>query len=447
MMRILTHAGFCAGLRAEAGLAICMLLAGAPAAAQEAVELRLTAGESVVLDYPEEFKQISTTDEKVVDASPISTKEILLNAKGVGTSTVVVWSGTQRMFYRVTVALNTAPLERMLRETFPGETLDVRTSGESVSLNGTVSNKDIAERAVALAAVTAKTVVNNLHLAPEKVARQVLLHVKIAQVDRSRAFAYGINFQSGGALNFLGSLTTAGLNGANIGGGTAAQSSSIAPQFGTFTNLNLGVQMKALEDLNILQVLSEPTLVTTDGKEGSFLVGGEVPVPVVQGGNSAGAVTTQYREFGVRLRYTPQVTANDTIKLALFQELSSLDYANGTTISNFLVPAMSTRRTETNVEMREGETFVLSGLLSQNERETMARIPGISSIPILGKLFKNKQERKDTTELVMMVTPEFTTALGRNEAVPDPVFPNTFLRRLTPEDVQAGKVSEERKTK
>jgi pilus assembly protein CpaC len=283
----------------------------------------------------------------------------------------------------------------------------------------------VAERAAALAAVTAKTVVNNLAIAPEKPAQQILLHVKFAQLDRTRAQSYGINFQSSGAFNFLGALQTA---------------AATAPQLaGTFRNLDLSMQLKALQERQIVQVLAEPTLVTRDGQEGSFLVGGEIPVPVLQGGANTNAITILYREYGIRLRYTPVTTPHRTIRLALVQEVSSLDYANGATIANFLIPGLQTRRAETNVELAEGETFAVAGLLDQRDREIFARIPGISSLPIIGNLFKNKQSLKQNTELIMLVTPEITMPLAPTEAQPEIVFPNEFLKRLTPEDVRAGR--------
>jgi pilus assembly protein CpaC len=401
---------------------------------QSAEELRLTVGKSVVIDYPEDIRQISTTDPSILDASPVTTREILLNAKGIGAATMVVWSSTnQRMFYNVTVELNTEGLKRILRDTFPNETIEVRTSGESISLNGVVATKEVADRAAALAGVTAKTVVNNLSLPTDRVSRQVLLHVKFAQLDRLKAEQFGINFQSTGAFNFLGSLTTGAVNGANLAGLAGA---SGANAFGRLTTVDLGVAVKALQTKNILQVLAEPTLVTSDGKEGEFLVGGEVPVPVLQGGNNSQGVTIQYREFGIKLRYTPQLTANNTIKLALFQEVSALDYANATTLNNFVIPALSSRKTTTNVELAEGETFVVAGLLDNRETDILNQIPGISSIPIIGNLFKNTSKERRSTELIMLVTPEITTPLGLGDPKPEIVFPNEFLKRLTLEDVQ-----------
>jgi pilus assembly protein CpaC len=404
-------------------LAAAAFCAPGTAVAQSAEELRLTAGKSIVIDYPEDIRQISTTDPLIVDATAITTREILLNAKGLGSATMVVWSASnQRMFYNVTVDLNTESLKRILRDTFPNERIEVRNSGDSISLNGVVSSKEVAERAAALAGVVAKVVVNNLTLTAEKVSQQVLLHVKFIELDRKKAQEYGINFQSTGAFNFLGSLQTAAISGPNLAG--------------AFQNVSLSIAAKALQNRNILQILAEPTLVTTDGKEGNFLVGGETPVPVIQGGNNTNSVTIMYREFGVRLRYTPQITMNKTIKLNLFQEVSALDYTNATTLAGFIIPAISTRRAETSIELGEGETYAIAGLLDNRETEAFASIPGISSIPILGNLFKNKVENKQNTELIVLVTPEITMPLGPNDPKPEIVFPNDFLKRITQEDVE-----------
>jgi pilus assembly protein CpaC len=408
-----------------------------PAAAQAAEELRLTMGKSVVIDYPEDIRQISTTDPAILDASPITTREILVNAKGLGSATMVVWSNNnRRMFYSVIVDLNTDSLKRMLRETFPNETIDVRSSGDSISLNGTVTSKEVAERASALSSVVAKTVVNNLLLPPERIGQQILLHVKFIELDRQKAQQYGINFQSYGAGNVFGTLAISALNGPTVGGVTAA--GSLSTLFANFPQLNIGAQIKLLQTINVLQVLAEPTLIAADGKEGSFLVGGEVPVPVIQGGNNTNAVTIVYREFGVRLRYTPTVTANRTIKLGLLQEVSSLDYTNATTLQGFTIPALSTRRADTSIELGEGETFAIAGLLDNREREVLGKIPGISAIPIIGNLFKNKDENKNSTELIVLVTPEITMPLTRNDPKPEVVFPNQFLKPLTPEAVEKG---------
>jgi pilus assembly protein CpaC len=409
--------------------------------AQTAEELRLTVGKSVVIDYPTDIGQISTSSPDVVDASPVTTRQILMNAKGVGVSTVVIWSKTnQQTFYNVTVEMNLDPLRRLLQDSFPNEKIDVRSARDSISLNGTVSSKEVADRAAALASGFGKTVVNNLQLPAPGIDKQILLRVKFAELDRQVAAQYGVNIISTGATNTIGRTTTQQFSPASpqtIGGGQNTFSITDALNIFAFRpDLNLAAFIKALQQENVLQILAEPNLVTSNGKEATFLVGGEFPVPVLQGAANAGAVTIMFREFGIRLLFTPQLTANNTIKLALRQEVSSLDISNGVTLSGFFVPGLSTRRAETNVELANGQSFVVAGLIDQRESEQFSKIPIIGEIPILGALFKSKSETKNNTELIMLITPEITTPLGPNDPKPALTFPKEFLKRLNQGDLQ-----------
>jgi pilus assembly protein CpaC len=176
--------------------------------------------------------------------------------------------------------------------------------------------------------------------------------------------------------------------------------------------------------------LEEPNLVTTNGKEASFLVGGEFPIPVLQGGANSGAVTIQFREFGIRLTFNPLVTENNTIRLYVKPEVSSLDFAHAVSFNGFTIPALATKRMETNIELGEGQSFVIGGLIDNQLTETVAKVPGLANLPVLGNLFRSKQVDRNNTELIVMVTPEMTMPLQPNEAKPGPVMPRDFL--LTP---------------
>ena len=425
--------------------------------AQGAEDLRITVGKSIVIDYPADIRQISTSNPEIVDANPVTTREILLNAKGLGSATMVVWSkNDQRMFYNVTVELNLDPLRRILQDTYPNEKIELHSSRDSITLNGTVSSKDVADRAAALSATFAKTVVNNLQIALGPVEKQILLRVKFAELDRSTAAQYGVNLLSTGALNTVGTVSTGQFSSATVtptsvltaNGVQAAGTVSVSDALNFFAfrpDLNVAGFIKALQQQNILQILAESNLVTTNGKEANFLVGGEFPVPVLQGGANSGAVTIQFREFGIRLLFTPVMTGNKTIKLALRQEVSTLDFANAVTLQGFLIPALSTRRAETNVELGEGQTFVVAGLMDNRETEALSKIPVISNIPVIGSLFKSKIENKNNTELVMLVTPEVTEPLGPNDPKPTPYFPKDFLKRIEPQDIQPAKSPAKRK--
>jgi len=401
-------------------------------------DIRLTVGKSIVIDYPADIARISTSNPDIVDASPVTAREILLHGKAFGTVTVVVWSKAgQRNFYNVTVEQNLEPLRRLLKETFPNEDIHVQSSRESLSLTGKVTSKDVAERAAALATPFAKQIVNNLTLIAAGAEKQILLRVKFAELDRSYSQQFGINLISTGATNTIGRVTTGqfpapGISNLSntIPGTPTSANFTISDALNIFAfrpDLNLGVLIKALESKNILQILAEPNLITTNGKEASFLVGGEFPIPVLQGGANSGAVTIQFREFGVRLNFNPSITDNNTIRMYVKPEVSSLDIAHGVSFNGFTVPALSTRRMETNIELGEGQSFVIAGLIDNRLTETVNKIPGLGSLPILGNLFKTKEVDRNNTELVVLVTPEITMPLQPGEAKPSPVMPHEFM--------------------
>jgi pilus assembly protein CpaC len=442
--------------------------------AQTAEELRLTLGKSVVIDYPTDVRQISTTNPDILDYTAISTREILLNAKGLGNSTLIVWSKTgQRTFYNVNVELNLDSVRQLIKDSFPNEPIVVHSSRDTVTLTGNVSNKDVSDRAAALAAGATKTVVNNLVVKDAPVDKQILLRVKFAELDREKERQFGVNLLAAPGNNPIMSTTgqfsppsftsTLTIPSTAAGGATTSNSGSSAGpgattsgstalttlgNSGTFAvsqvlnlfamdpHLNLGAFIKALQNENILQILAEPNLVASNGKEASFTVGGEFPVPILQGGANSGAVTVQFREFGIRLFFTPNVTPNNTIKLLLRQEVSTLDVANAVVLNGFTIPGLSTRKAETSVELGDGQSFIVAGLVNNQESSALSKIPMISSIPILGNLFKTKDDKVQRQELIMMVTPEITMPLGPNDPKPEPYFPKDFLKRLDPKDVQ-----------
>ncbi len=420
-----------------AAAASCVFAQGGPE------EIRLTIGKSIVIDYPADIARISTSNPDIVDASPVTGREVLVHGKSFGTVTLVVWSKAgQRNFYNITVEQNLEPLRKLLKETFPTEDIHVQSSRDSLSLTGRVGNKDVADRATALATPFAKTVVNNLQLTEAPVEKQILLRIKFAELDRSAASQFAVNLISSGATNTIGSISTGtpappALQA--IGGGSPA-TFTIANALNIFAfrpDLNFGTLIQALEQKNLLQTLDEPTLVTSDGKEASFLVGGEFPIPVLQGGANSGAVTIQFREFGVRLTFTPNITAHNNIRLHVKPEVSALDYTNALSFNGFTIPALSSRKMETNIVLGEGQSFVIAGLIDNQITETISKIPGLSSLPILGNLFKSRTANKTNTELVVLVTPEITMPLQAGEGKPSPAMPRPFLVPVTPGSSEA----------
>ena len=425
-------------------LPVWVLLAAAFAAARmdAAVpafeELNLTLGTGIVIDSPETITRVSTSAPEVVDAVTASSREVLFHAKGLGKATLVVWSKSgQRKTYNVTVEPNLEPMRRLLRETFPDEEIDIRATHDSMALVGRVSNQGVADRALALVTASAKGAVSNLQIAPASMENQVLLRVRFAELNRSAVSEFGVNLLSTGALNTIGRATTGQFPAPSLGSVTGSIPASAAGTTTAFSfsdllnifafrpDLNLGAVISDLQTRGLVQILAEPNLVATSGKEASFLAGGEFPVPVAQGGAAAGAITIQYREFGIRLSFTPLVTAHHTIKLHVKPEVSSLDWADGVTVSGFRVPALTTRRVETDIELGEGQSFVIAGLIDDRVTENLSQVPGLAHIPLLGALFKSRSETKSKTELIVIVTPE--TAQPATGQTSQPVMPKPFL--------------------
>ncbi len=413
-----------------------------PLAAQSmnVVDLSMTIGKSLVIDYPVEIGRISTSSPEVVDAVPATPKEFLLHGKGHGAATVVVWAKSgARTMYNITVEHNVDPIRKLLSETFPSEDIRIQSGRDSITLVGNVSSKDVADRAVAIATPLAKTVVTNLHVAPSPVDQQIILKVKFAELNRSASMQFGVNLFSAGATGTVGGITTnqfqapltQTVRGTNSTIPDQVQIFNITDALNIFAfrpDLNLGAVIRALQAQDILQILAEPNLTTVNGKEASFLAGGEFPVPILQGGGNAGAVTVQFREYGIRLNFNPQITANGTIKMYVKPEVSTIDLSNAVSLSGFTIPALATRRMETNVELKEGQSFMIAGLMDDRATEQMSRIPGLSNIPILGQLFKSRLERKSKTELVVIVTPEIVKPYNPDEKLPIPEFPREWLQ-------------------
>lgn len=436
-MKLLFTLLFCAG---------ALSLAALGAAEPSTEDLHVAVGRSLVIDYPDDIARVSTSNPEIVDAVAVTTRELLVHAKGQGSATLVVWSRHgHRGFYSVTVEQDVEPLRRLLKQTFPDEPIRVQVARDTVSLTGQVSSQAVADRAAALAVPLAKAVISNLQVAPVPIDKQILLRVRFAELNRNATQSIGVNIISTGAANTPGVITTGqfsppvpselkGTIGGSLQGSTSSFTvSDVLNIFAFRPDLNLGAFVKALQGQGVLQILAEPNLVTTNGKEASFLVGGEFPVPVLQGGANAGAVTIQFREFGIRLTFTPTLTQNKTIKMHVKPEVSTIDLANAVTLSGFTIPALATRRMETNVELGEGQSFVIAGLLDDRANETLSRIPGLASLPIFGALFKSRAESKSKTELLVMVTPEIVQPLLATDRKPMPEMPMKFLAPLKPE--------------
>jgi len=367
--------------------------------------IHLTVGHSAVLNSAVPLRRVYIGNPAVLSSYCSGTAEIVLTAKTAGVSSMVLWdeAGSHRL-YTVSADLDPDALRGSFDAAFPGSSIHVDTGEGKIFLTGSVASDAASDAALKMASLYAKDVVNSLVVVPVH-GKQVQLKLRIVEVDRTRLNQFGINIFSPGIGNTLGSASTQQYGSTATGSGSSLTVSDPLNIFLYNSKLNVGVTVQDLEQKQILQVLAEPTLTTLSGLPASFLSGGEFPFPVVQGGTgNSTAISIQFRPFGVKVDFTPTVNADGTIRIKLSPEVSTLDYSNAVNISGFTIPALSTRRAETQVEIQNGQSFIVSGLLDHRTTEIMSKVPGIASVPILGELFHSKNFNHSVVELVIIVT-------------------------------------------
>jgi pilus assembly protein CpaC len=428
--------------------AVAAALGAAPLGAQNqttqqpaaATRLPLTTGRSTVLTTDFDVVRIAITNPAIADAVVVSPREVLVDGKGPGTVSLIIWGATTRVQYDVVVDLPVSQLQEQLRALFPGENIIVTENDEATTLSGNVSSNEIMLKAGEIAAKNTKggNIINLLQVPGGLGSQQVLLQVRFAEVNRNALMEAGINLFTGpqGYKDWIGRVTTGQFaapsfsGGVGPGGGGELTFADFLNLFLFNTKYNIGGVVQALQTKGLLQSLAEPNLIAYNGKEASFLAGGEVPVPVVQGGNS-NAVTIVYREYGIRLNFTPTI-AGDFIRLHVRPEVSSLDFANGVTLGGFRIPALQTRRAETEVELRDGQSFAIAGLLNNVSQNDKQQIPIIGSLPIIGNLFKSKAFSQNRTELMVLITPRLVRPLDPDEVPQLPTMNEQFLQDAPP---------------
>ena len=399
---------------------------------QGSAPLRVMVGKSLLINTSERLKRISVTDPAVADALVVTPTQVLVHGRSPGEVSLLIWDELERsrsFDLRVDVDV-TAAAEEMHR-IFPDEVITVSPSRNAMVLNGHVSSEDVAKRAGLIGEAYTKNVVNVLTFGPTG-AQEVLLQVKFAEVDRSAVSQLGINLFSNGAGNVIGNITTgqfgsvSGLGTiSSAGTGPNATVSDLLNLFLYSPEVNLGVTLKALESKNLLQILAEPNLIAVNGKEASFQAGGEFPFPVVQPSNGTNAVSVAFKPFGVQLKFTPVITPSGLIHLHVAPEVSTLDFSNSITISGLTIPAISTRKAETEFELQDGQSFVIAGLMDNRVTSLLNKVPGFGDLPILGKLFRSRSYQKNNSELVVLVTARRISATAG--LAPLPKYPQTFL--------------------
>ena len=379
------------------------------------------------------MRRVYVSNPAVLDALAATPHQLVVTAKAPGTSSLVVWDeGGVSTLYTVFSDIDIGNLRAALANAFPADQIDVKAVRGKIYLSGVVGSDEAADQAATLAGVYAKDVVSALTINPRHPV-QVRLQVRFAEIDRTKMTQFGFNFLSLGQN--VGVASTQQFTSPSPGQSTGGQPSTftISDLLNLFyfnKDLNLGVIIKDLQSKGILQILAEPSLTTVDGQPAKFLAGGEFPFPVVQGSSGGTtSITIQFKQYGVRLEFTPFVNPDGTVRLKVYPEVSALDFTNAVTISGYTIPAISTRRAETEVELKNGQSFGISGLLDHRITDSLSKIPGISEIPILGQLFRSKNLNHSVTELFVIVTPTIVDPLTGDsvQAPSNPKWPVPFL--------------------
>jgi len=430
----------CANLGLEAQTSTTASLPGGVPVADSTNELAVAVGKTVLIDCARPVSRVAIGLGEIAEATAVSPTEIMVNGKAPGETSLIIWDTRGgRQFFNVTVRPSSAvsndnldSIRRQLSMELPGSGVKVTTENDMVFLRGTVKDLNASARAVQIAKTGGK-VVNLLNVFVPPADPQILLKVRFASVDRSKERQLGINVFSTGLGNTVAQISTGQFSPPsvalpNAGSGATASANNELNLLAFFPGLNVGATIQALEQKGVVELLAEPNVMAVNGKEASFLAGGEYPYPVAQAsaGGSA-AVTISFKEYGIRLNFIPTITPRGTIRLQVAPEVSALDFTNAVEISGFDVPAITTRKMKTEVELSDGQSFVVGGLLDKTENESFQKIPFLGDIPILGKFFQSLQRTKTDTELIVIVTPELVSPIGAGSALPELKYPVPFL--------------------
>jgi pilus assembly protein CpaC len=415
---------------------------GSATAEPSSNDLAVVVGKSVVVNSEQAIERVSVGFGEIAEATAVSPHEVLVNAKAPGSTSMIVWQqGGGKLYFDVNVRpnqflMNTrlGTVRREIAKELPGQDINVSSENDTIFLRGTAKDLLSVQRATSIAATSGK-VLNLMYVDVPAPEAQILLKVRFASLDRTLSSQLGMNLFSTGASNTIGSTSTQQF---------PAPTLPPTPQPGNVTNpfvfsnllniflfrkdINLGATIQALEAKGVLQILAEPDVLAENGKQASFLAGGEVPYPVFQGvAGGAGSVTIQFREFGVRLNFIPTITPNGTVRLQVAPEVSSLDFSNGIVIQGFNVPALSSRKMQTTVDLQDGQSFAIGGLLDKRVTSQMEKVPFIGDLPIIGKMFQSKSVTRTNSELLVIVTPELVRPMPVDAARPEIHFPAPFM--------------------
>ncbi|MEZ5352054.1 MAG: pilus assembly protein N-terminal domain-containing protein [Bryobacteraceae bacterium] len=423
-------------------------------------DLTLILGRGELLQFPGDIQRVAASEPRIADVVVVSPREVMVNAKGLGKCTIVIWEGDALPArFDITVSGDRSDFDNTLRTiqtSLPDSSIHISGNEETLVLTGSARDAAQSKQAESLAAPYTKKVINLLDVPPEPDPRQILLQVKFASVDRVALQELGFNYFSRNDKT-LGSISTQQFQQPRFSPlqfenqqftNTTVNFADLLNLFVFRPDLNIGATVKALQARNLLQILAEPNLITLEGKEANFLAGGEFPFPSIQatttGGATSPVVTVRFKRFGIELTFLPTVSASGAIHLKVAPSVSALDFSNAVTLQGFLIPAISTRTAETEVLLKDGESFAIAGLIDNRVVQTMNKIPWLGDVPIVGNLFRSRSTRKTTDELLVVVTPRFVKPVPAGEEIKLPETLETFLPTV-PEEKAKGKGKEKDK--
>jgi pilus assembly protein CpaC len=385
---------------------------------QRMVRLEITMGKAQVVDLKDPFTRVSVTNPAVADVFVITPRQILVNGKAIGTTSLVVFYPDRTVFFDVLVNTDVGLLKERLKQIAPNDDIQIYPAQDSLVVAGNVSSSTVADAAVELAGIFAPKgkVVNLLGLTDVK-PQQVMLQVQVAEVDRAalrelgfsarllgRALEVGIFPGNPFALPIgsLGNVLETTTTGATITGASTPDFNFIGSNFFISSpGRDYAGLARVLHERNMFRTLAKPNLVTQSGKEAKFISGGEFPYPVSTTNNTIGVT---FKEFGIGLVFTPVVVDGETINLRVLPEVSSLDFSQGLVSGGFRIPVVRKNQTFTTINIKDGESFAIAGLMNNEVRQAVAKIPLLGDIPILGALFRSTRFQAAETELLFLVT-------------------------------------------
>lgn len=405
-----------------------LLVLGLAAVASATVPVEVMVGKGTVITLTAPAERVSIADPSVAELMVVSPTELLLNGKRVGTTSLIAWDTRgKRTFFDLTVFGDLDTLRRQISELAPDSKVVVETAGDSIFLKGEVRRDDTAKRIGEISKAYAAKVINLIQTSS---AQQVLLQVKVAQINKTKLKELGVGMLAKGedAEGMAGTSVVPGTTDPGIGGdaGTTVTPGLEGYNFTNFTPqlaasyFKGGVTafLQALDSRGLGKILAEPNLVVRSGEKGEFLAGARIPVQQVTGTGSTATVSISYEEVGVKLNFAPVVLDNGLINLKIDPaEVSSI--SQYVSIGGFAVPQIDTRTVSTSVDLREGESLILAGMLSEEAKRNMQKIPLLGDIPILGALFRSTSDELTQTELAFFITPTLVRALPAGSPSPE----------------------------